>query len=262
MTEQHEQTYADGAPCWADLSTPDITGARRFYSALLGWTIDEPNPAMGGYANARIDGQTVAGMVPSMPGQSMPSAWSVYLKSSDIDATARAISGAGGTLLMQPMTVGEHGRMLVAFDATGAAFGIWQPGQHRGAQRFDQPGAMCWHEVNTRDGAATDTFYRALFPYEQSQVGDGKDFDYVTYTLGDKVVGGRLQMTAAWGDLPAHWLTYFAVTDADAAAARVQELGGKLMHGPFDSPHGRIAVVADPYGAVFSLIAPAANDRG
>ena len=34
------------------------------------------------------------------------------------------------------------------------------------------------------------------------------------------------------------------------------QFGGKVGHGPFDSPHGRIAVVADPYGAVFSIVGP------
>jgi hypothetical protein len=252
MTQPHG--YPDGAPCWADLTTPDLAGAQRFYGALLGWTFDEGDPELGHYTTARKGGRSVVGMAPKQEGNDMPTTWSVYLKSGDIDDTARRISAGGGKLLMPPMDIPGQGRMAFAFDPTGAAFGVWQPGTHRGAELFDEPGAMCWHEVNTREGAAADAFYRDLFTYEQTQVGDGQKFDYTMWSIDGKAVGGRLQMTAEWEGLPPHWLTYFAVDDTDASAARVRELGGKVMHGPFDSPHGKIAVIADPYGAVFSII--------
>jgi hypothetical protein len=65
-----------------------------------------------------------------------------------------------------------------------------------------------------------------------------------------------MKMTPEWGDLPPHWINYFAVEDCDATVAKARELGGAVKHGPFDSPHGRIAVVSDPYGAFFSVIQP------
>ncbi len=246
--------YPDGAPCWADLSTPDLAGAQRFYSGLLGWTYDESDAEMGGYTTARRDGKTVAGLAPKIPGMDMPTMWSVYLKTSDADDLGRRIKAGGGKLLMEPMDIPGQGRMLFGFDPTGAAFGAWQPGNHRGAQLFDEPGAMCWNEVNTRDGKQADEFYRDLFGFQQAQIGDGDSFDYTMWSLDGQPVCGRLQMTEDWWGLPPHWITYFVVEDCDAGAARVSELGGKVMHGPFDSPHGRIAVVADPYGAVFSII--------
>lgn len=256
MTQQSR--YPDGAPCWADLNTPDLDGARRFYSGVLGWVFDEPVAEFGHYTTARIGGKRVVGMAPKMQGQEdVPTAWSVYLKTSDGDALARKITEAGGKLLVSPMEIPGQGRLLFGFDSTGAAFGAWEPGEHTGAEAHDEPGAMAWHEVNSRDGAATDKFYGSLFDYTQEQIGDGERFDYVVYKLGDRSWCGRLQMTAEWGDIPPHWMTYFRVEDCDAAAARVREFGGKVMHGPFDSPHGRIAVVADPYGAVFSLAGPA-----
>ncbi|KOG54807.1 glyoxalase/bleomycin resistance protein/dioxygenase, partial [Streptomyces varsoviensis] len=50
------------------------------------------------------------------------------------------------------------------------------------------------------------------------------------------------------------WMTYFETADADAAARRVTELGGQVLAPPRDSPLGRLATVADPEGAVFSLL--------
>jgi predicted enzyme related to lactoylglutathione lyase len=51
-------------------------------------------------------------------------------------------------------------------------------------------------------------------------------------------------------------MVYFAVEDTDATAARATELGGAVRVEPFDSSAGRIAVVADPQGAAFSIISP------
>lgn len=252
MTQQ--SGFPDGAPCWADLNTPDLAGAQRFYGELLGWSFDPSQEAMGHYSIARRDGKSVAGVAPKMPGQDWPTMWSVYLMCRDVDAAAQKIGAGGGRLMFEPMDIPGQGRMLFAFDATGAGFGLWQPGHHRGAELYDAPGAICWSEVNTREGARADSFYRSLFPYEQQQVGDGKNFDYTVWNVGGKSVCGRMQMTPEWGDLPPHWMVYFGVSGTDAAAEAVKALGGKVLHGPFDSPYGRTAVVSDPYGAVFSII--------
>jgi len=48
----------------------------------------------------------------------------------------------------------------------------------------------------------------------------------------------------------------FEVADCDAALARVKELGGSVLHGPMEIEGiGRFATVADPWGAVFQVIA-------
>lgn len=246
--------YPDGAPCWVDLSTPDLAGARRFYGELLGWSFDEPVAEMGHYTTCRRDGKRIAGMAPKQEGLEMPTTWSVYLKTADADDLARRIGAAGGKLVMEPMAIPGQGRMMFGFDPTGAAFGAWEPASHTGAELVNDTGAMCWHEVNTRDGERADGFYRELFGFEQSQIGDGQKFDYTVWSLEGQPICGRLQMDEQWAGLPPHWMTYFLVDRCDESAAKVRELGGKVMHGPFDSAHGRIAVIADPYGAVFSLI--------
>jgi predicted enzyme related to lactoylglutathione lyase len=55
-------------------------------------------------------------------------------------------------------------------------------------------------------------------------------------------------------EVPPNWGVYFAVDDADAAAAKTQELGGSLLMGPMDIEPGRMAVLADPIGAVFNVL--------
>jgi predicted enzyme related to lactoylglutathione lyase len=53
--------------------------------------------------------------------------------------------------------------------------------------------------------------------------------------------------------MPPHWSVTFAVDDADASAARAQELGGTLVLPPMDAGPTRIAVVRDPQGATFTV---------
>ena len=58
--------------------------------------------------------------------------------------------------------------------------------------------------------------------------------------------------------MPSHWHVYFGTEDADATAAKAAELGGSVIVAPFDTPVGRIAVLSDPQGAMFSVIKNAA----
>ena len=74
-----------GAPIWIDLATHDQAASRAFYTDLLGWECEEPDPELGGYANFSKGDERVAGCVPAMPG--MPDAWGVYLATEDAEKT-------------------------------------------------------------------------------------------------------------------------------------------------------------------------------
>jgi len=250
-----QERAARGTVAWVDLQAPDLDKARRFYGELLGWSFvggDDPNSQY--YTTAQIRGRNVAGIA-KLAGQTpLPPAWTVYLATDNADDTARLVKDAGGKTLMPPMDVMEHGRMAVFTDPTGAVFGIWQSKQHRGAQVVDEPGAMTWHEVYTRDVTRAREFYAQVFGLEQKRL-DSPSMEYWTLHKGPKTVGGVMQMTEAMPkDLPAHWSTYFAVADADAGAKKVTALGGRIMAPPFDTPYGRMAAVFDPSGAGFSII--------
>ncbi|HMI83473.1 MAG TPA: VOC family protein [Polyangiaceae bacterium] len=257
MAEQNKA--AVGTVAWVDLQTPDLDQARRFYGELLGWSFvggDDPNS--GFYTTAQIRGRKVAGLAKLQGASPMP-VWTVYLATDNADDLARRARDAGGTVLMPPMDVMEQGRMGILADPTGAAFGIWQAKQHRGAEIVDEPGAMTWHEVYTHDVTKAREFYARVFGLEQKRL-DSPDIEYWTLYKGEKTVGGVMQMTAAMPkDLPSHWNTYFAVADADLAAKKVTALGGRVMQPPFDTPYGRMAAVFDPLGAAFCIIKTPAN---
>lgn len=192
--------YVDGEPCWADLVAADLAAAQRFYATLFGWTFLDTGADFGHYVMCLKDGKVVAGMSPPMPGAGQtPAAWSLYLMSHDLEDTARRVDAGGGKIIVAPMDIPSNGRMLFALDPSGAAFGAWEPGQHTGSQLFDEDGALCWAEVNTRDPGAVDSFYQGLFGYRQTRVEADEQFDYTAWSLGNAdPVAGRLTMTEAW----------------------------------------------------------------
>src|SRR5688572_6205876 len=92
LIDRHEP----GSWSWVDLSTDDPEKARRYYAGLFDWTYEIGGPETGGYALAFRDGKRVAGIGGKPPGMPMPSAWTPYLSTDDLDATLAAVKGAGG----------------------------------------------------------------------------------------------------------------------------------------------------------------------
>jgi uncharacterized protein len=254
-------SYDAGTPCWVDLVTPDVDAAKEFYTGLFGWTADDSVDEESGhriYTNLRRDGQLVAGMA----GQSsemagMPPTWSTYICTEDAAKAAEAVEAAGGTVLMPAMQVMEQGSMAFFADPSGAAFGVWQPGLHKGAEVVNEPRAYAWNELNSRDLEAARPFYAQVFGWEYD---DGMDMGemgryYVVQGGDEGGLAGMMSMPPmAPAEVPSHWAVYFAVEDAQAVIDRAQQLGGSLVHGPDPSPVGVLAGLTDPQGGHFKII--------
>jgi uncharacterized protein len=256
-----DTAWTEGTPCWVDLGVADIAKACAFYGALFGWEAQPGPPEAGGYTVCRKDGRQVAGIGPNMGPPGSPSAWTTYLAAGDAAGAARKIKAAGGHLVMGPMDVMDQGRMAIAADPGGAAFGLWQARARTGVQLANEPGSLAWNENLSRDFDGNKAFYHAVFGYEFGEIGDD-GFRYATLKVDGREVGGigELDGTSADGVRP-HWSVCFAVEDTDAAVAEVGALGGATLRPPWDSPYGRMAGVADDHGASFTLISAAPADN-
>ncbi|MBS1884971.1 MAG: VOC family protein [Actinobacteria bacterium] len=260
-------SYVPGTPSWVDLASADIDASAAFYADLLGWDASEqPNSAeMGGYRRAELDGDAVAGMMPlQQPGQ--PAVWSTYISVEDAEATAAKVSAAGGSVMFEPMDVMDLGRMAVFADPGGAAFGVWQPGTFAGAGRVNEAGAITWNELGTRDPEGAKEFYGAVFGWKpkeqkmQRNEGEPGPETYVEFlrAADDRSIAGMMDIGGMLPDeVPAHWLVYFGVADADAAVEKVKAAGGTVNFGPVTIDAGRFAVVSEPNApmAAFAVIA-------
>ncbi|WP_370081600.1 VOC family protein [Streptacidiphilus sp. MAP12-16] len=255
--------FPEGAPCWADAMFKDVEGAKAFYGEVLGWTFGDAVSEFGNYTQAYSGGKAVAAVVPPMPGADEPaSQWTLYFASPDVAATAEKIKAAGGAVLMEPMQVGTFGSMAIATEPTGAVFGVWQPGDHKGFEKVGEVGSYCWAELATREPSKADAFLTKVFPYSSQEMETGGDpaaaeMDYKAFSLAgaENPVLGRMKTGA---DLepqtPSHIRVYFSVDDCDEAVAKAKKLGGEVHGGPMDSPFGRFAALTDQQGAAFMVI--------
>jgi predicted enzyme related to lactoylglutathione lyase len=116
-----------------------------------------------------------------------------------------------------------------------------------------EPGTPCWIDLGTPDQDAAATFYGSLFGWSvEEDENAAQTGGYRVAMLREKAVGGVMKLMQE-GQPPA-WMTYVAVEDADATAARAREAGGTVHAEPMSVlDYGRMAVIADPTGAVFGI---------
>jgi uncharacterized protein len=280
--------YIPGVPCWIDTSQPDPEAAVDFYSGLFGWEFEDVMApgTEGKYYSARIRGKDVAA-VSSIPEGAPPMAtWNTYVWVDSADDTAAKVRDAGGQVLTEPFDVTNAGRMAVFADPEGAAFCVWQAKEHRGAQIVNEHGSVNFNDLHTRDPEGAKAFYGAVFGWRTFDLGGG----FRTWTLPgygeylqrddpdlrkrleeaggptgfEDVVASLIQVPDDQPDTPPHWGLTFAVDDADAAAEKATELGGKVILPPMDAPWVRMTVLSDPQGATFtaSKYVPENKDLG
>ena len=246
--------YRNGVPNWVDVSAPDLGVAARFYSELFGWTAHDQGPEAGNYHMFTLGDLNVAGLGQQMNPE-LPPSWSTYLAVDDLDATLEAVAEAGGVVVAPRIDIFTSGSMAIAIDPSGAPVSFWQAGDHIGCQRVNEANTLVWNELTTRDVPAAAAFYGAVVGHRYTPNDADAPAGYQLIGVGDRMVGGVMPMEGEmWGDLPSHWMPYFAVDDADATAARAQELGGGVAVDPIDIPVGRFVVLTDPAGAVFTAI--------
>jgi predicted enzyme related to lactoylglutathione lyase len=267
--------WLPGVPCWVDTEQPDPAAAAEFYGGLFGWEYDE-RYAPGAdvpYRIAMLHGLEVGGIGPSNEHAPPVPMWNTYVRVVSADRTADAVRDAGGSVVVEPFTVGPAGRAGVFADPAGAAFSVWEPGATRGAQLVNDPGTWNFSGLLTNDVEGAKRFYADVFGW------DARPFDpeagsffwrrpgYIDQ-LEEINPGTREQFASvgapegfedavAWvaptedGVAP-FWSVVFSVDDADAVAARAEELGGRVLAPPSDAPWVRTTTLQDPQGAVFT----------
>jgi len=261
MTEarmQETTKYEPGTFCWVELATTDAEAGKKFYTELFGWGFTD-NPIGPGivYTMLNLDGKDVGALYQlneAMAPPGTPPHWLSYVSVESADKSAEEVKELGGTLLKEPFDVFDVGRMAVVQDPTGAAFALWQPRKHKGAAVVNVPNSFCWNELSTKDTKKAGEFYSGLFGWDR-KVQQMGEMAYTSFMNGERPAGGMYEPSPEMGNIPPHWLVYFAVDDCDAKTKKAVELGAKTLAPPADIPDtGRFAIIQDPQGAAFGII--------
>jgi predicted enzyme related to lactoylglutathione lyase len=266
--------YIPGVPCWVDTNQPDPQASLPFYTGLFGWEFEDvmPKGSDGNYFIGRIRGGDVAAVGSIQEGAPPMALWNTYIWVDSADETAAKARTAGGQVLMEPFDVMDAGRMAVIGDREGAAFCVWQAKNHKGAKIVNEHGSLNFNGLATRDVAAAEAFYGAVFGWRTLPLSSGVSWTLPGYGdhLEERTPGLRKQMAdmaapdgfidvvaalnpiaADDAETPAHWTVTFGVDDAGAVAEKAAKLGGEVVSGPVDAPWTRLAVIKDPQGATF-----------
>ena len=239
---------AVGRFVWHDHISGDPAAASAFYAELLGWEIDVWKPGEFDYPMIKVDEETHGGFGPAQGGA--PAHWLAHVIVDDADAAAARAEAGGGRIIALAMDIPEVGRMVVAADPQGAVLSLFSPAG-------DPPtsaGVFVWDELLTSDIEAAKSFYGEVVGWESRDMEMGEGTVYTLFRSGETDRAGGMPIPPQAEGTPPNWLTYLGTDDVDATAGKAKSLGATMLMEPFDvSAVGRLAILADPTGAVVGL---------
>ncbi|MEU6340944.1 VOC family protein [Streptomyces sp. NPDC046977] len=239
-------TPTPGRPCWIELGSPDPEAAAAFYGALFGWEFARDTPHVG-HRTALLHGRPVAGLRPV--GEPARPGWTMFVAVPDAARTAAAVAAAGGSVLPSPGGDDVH-----VADPAGARFALRASGARQTVTPAHDPGTFAWSELITDDADASAAFYGSLFAWEAGPA--EAPLGRRAWHLADTQVALLLPRPPAMpAEIPPYWDAYITVADVAESAARASDAGGTVLMGPTDTGAGGIAVLLDPQGAVFTVVA-------
>jgi hypothetical protein len=253
-------TTAHGRFVWYELMTTDTTAAEKFYRDVIGWGAKDAGMPGMNYTLFTVGDGMVGGMMALPDTDSVDGlrpGWIGYVAVDDLEATVDRFTAAGGSVHQPPMEIPGIGRAAILADPHGATVALFWTDQ--GEAPTVPPGTRGhpgWHELLAGDGPEAFAFYSGLFGWTKDQAMDmGAMGVYQLFATGAEAVGAVMTKPE---DCPhPFWNFYFNVEAIDAARARVEAGGGKVVTGPMEVPNEQwIIQCLDPQGAFFSLVAP------
>lgn len=257
-------TKLHGAWIWYELMTPDATGAKAFYEAVVGWHITPGTDAPLFYGHiANADGGDTGGILPlsadMLAGGAHPG-WLGYIGVEDVDAAVAAIVARGGRVIMPKMTI-PVGSFALLTDPGGAAFYVMTPQMPEGME--DQPstafstslpGRCSWNELHAASDTAAIAFYGEVFGWTVPDAMDMGPFGTYHFLAHEDGGIGAVMTKAPHIPVP-NWTHYFRVPSIAAACSAIAAHDGQIIHGPQEVPGGDWIINGiDPQGAAFALV--------
>jgi len=246
-----------GKVIWADLVTPDLVTAKRFYSGLFGWTFRDIQTADTNYAVALLDGRPVAGFFQRVirPGEQRQPSWLTFLAVRDVDATKRSALEHGAKVVFEPKSYPQRGRQAVFADPEGAIFAVLASNSGDPPDFLAAPGEWIWSALLVHDPDTDAAFYQALFGYDVFELPSDNGLKHVILSSDEYARASVNSLPTDSSRRHPHWLNFVRVVDTVDAAAKAVALGGRVLVEPHVGRHGgKVALVADPAGAPFGLM--------
>lgn len=264
---------------WYDIVTTDAEAATHFYEAVAGLDYHPGPPSpKGEYRYATSPGNIGVGgcieLDATAQAEGARPAWVGYIYVPDVDAAITAMEADGARVMMPAFDVPGAGRIALIADPWGAPLHIMTPqsggeGESQAFQPQPTPGHIGWNELATPDPEAAIAFYTKHFGWnwpEPMDMGPMGKYHFLQFTGGSADCPEGATANGALFRKPPEmpvslWIYYIWADDIDAALARAQGAGAKLLMGPHEVPGGLwIFQALDPQGALFAMVGQRTGD--
>ena len=185
-----------------------------------------------------------------------------HIQVADVAASAAAAVELGGAEVMHGKDGDGRSQWAVLLDPNGAAFGIIPlvtASDAAARDGRDSAGLITWLDLTVEAAAATCDFYVRVVGWSVDRVGvDSADERFADYTMlgGDgRPAAGIRHARGANAGLPPVWLISLPVGDLAESLRRVRDGGGSVIQEERCDGQWARAVIADPVGVHFALVA-------
>jgi uncharacterized protein len=257
VAEPQSAEHHVGKVIWADLVTPDLGSAERFYGGLFGWTFSNFQAGSTNYAVARLDGRPVGGLFERAlsPAEQRQPAWLTFIAVSDVESTRKIALAHGATVLAEPRYLPHRGRQAVLSDPEGAVFAVLASSSGDPPDYMAQPGEWIWSSLLATDPDTDAAFYQELFGYDVFELQSDDGLQHLILSTDDFSRASVNTLPADGARRHPHWINFVRVTDTVSTANTAVTLGGRVLVEPRVDRHGsKVAVIADPSGAPIGLM--------
>jgi uncharacterized protein len=246
-----------GKMVWADLVTPDLAAAEKFYGGLFGWTFQPVRAGGVNYAVVMLDGRPIGGLVEkTIPaGQQQQPAWLTFLAATDVDNVKKVAVSHGAKVLADIKSYPMRGRQIVLSDPEGAVFALLASSTGDTPDYLPANGDWIWSSLHAKDAGAEAAFYQNLLGYDVFDLPSDDGLEHLILSTDNYARASANDLARGAARRRSHWLNFVRVENAAEAAAKVVALGGRILVEPRVDRHGgMLAVAADPAGAPFGLM--------
>jgi uncharacterized protein len=257
IVEPASQEHHVGKLIFVELVTPDIAAAKQFYAGLFGWTFRDIHTGGIEYAEASIDGRPVAGLIhKNLPAtERRQPTWLSFFAVSDVDAAKKVALQNAAKVLFEPHSIPDRGREAVFADPQGAVFAVLASSSGDPPDVLAAPGEWIWSSLITNDPDTGAAFYQKLFDYEVFDLPSSEGAQHLLLASDNYARASVNTLPANRPNAHPHWINFVRVEDTDKMTAKVVALGGRVLVEPrIDRHGGKVALVADPFGAHFGLL--------
>ncbi|BDQ37689.1 glyoxalase [Pseudodesulfovibrio nedwellii] len=251
VTMDAAKLQLNGKFVWFDLFTTDMTTAQNFYDRVFDWDFERANEGNAQVKNIMHQGQFVGNMI-GRNSTSGDSQWLSYMSVADTDHAFDAALSAGATGYTPPKEMPNRGRIAVVIDPQKAPVALLH--SPVGDPPDAKPRANGWigAELWTNEVDEAVAFYTRLGGYTSEDVAVHDKVQYKLLLTDDRPRAGVVSIP--WKDVDPQWVPYVAVENIKATVELIRANGGRILIEPqMDVRSGRVALFADPTGAVLGI---------